>query len=124
MTTAEGVLIGESLRVGAPLEGVDLRVTKVLRADAGDVSAGQPRIWTFIHFEIATQNVEPVAQALSRVLSTDGGWYCDFRSPDETFVVFADRVFRYRRGDPAGRAEAEVHGGSHGVPDAQLDWPE
>jgi len=43
---------------------------------------------------------------------------------DETFVVFADRIFRYRRGDPAGRAAAERHGRSVGVPEAQLDWPE
>jgi hypothetical protein len=35
-----------------------------------------------------------------------GGLYVDFRSPDETFVVFAGRVFRYRRGDDRRRAEA------------------
>ena len=52
------------------------------------------------------------------------GWYCDFRSPTETFVVFSERVFRYPRGDTVGRSEAEAHARSVGVPESQLDWPE
>jgi hypothetical protein len=38
-----GGLIAESLRVGSVLEGVTLTVTKVSRADVGDIEAGQPR---------------------------------------------------------------------------------
>ena len=53
-----------------------------------------------------------------------GGWYCDFRSPSETFVVFAGRVLRYPRGEKDGRAEAEAYARSGGVPESQLDWPE
>jgi hypothetical protein len=44
--------------------------------------------------------------------------------PDDTFVVFADAVFRYPRGDPARRAEVENHARSCGVPEPQLDWEE
>jgi len=54
----------------------------------------------------------------------DSGWYVDFRSADETFVVFAGRVFRYRRRDKRRRAEAEAYARARGVPQAQLDWPE
>jgi hypothetical protein len=32
------------------------------------------------------------------------------------------KVFRYPRGDQAGRAEAEAHGRSVNVPEPQLDW--
>jgi hypothetical protein len=46
-----GALIAESLRVGEVLEGVTLSVTKISRADLGDVDAGQPRTWTFVEFE-------------------------------------------------------------------------
>ena len=62
--------------------------------------------------------------ALSSGLQRRGGWYCDFRSVDDTFVVFADAVFRYPRGDPARRAEVEDHARSCGVPEPQLDWEE
>jgi hypothetical protein len=64
-----------------------------------------------------------LASALADVLD-DSGWYVDFRSAGETFVVFAGCVFRYRRGDERRRAEAEAYARARGVPQAQLDWPE
>ena len=121
---ATGTLIGESVRIGASVEGVPLKVTKVFRVDAGDERAGQPRTWTFIEFEVPDGDVERLADSLSGALDPGLGWYCDFRSADETFVVFAGRIFRYRRGDQAARARAEEHARSVGVPDSQIDWPE
>jgi hypothetical protein len=118
-----GTLIAESLRVGAVIEGIRLVTTKFARADVGDVSASQPLTWTFIEFEVAEDDAERLALALEHSLQRPGGWYCDFRSNDETFVVFAERTFRYPRGDRAGRAEATQFGRAVGVPEAQLDWP-
>jgi len=118
-----GGLLAESIRVGASLEGVPLRVVRIWRADAGDPDAGQPRTWTFIDFEVEDDMADALASALSEVLAP-GSWYCDFRSDSETFVVFKDRVFRYRRRDAAGRSEVERYARSVGVPEAQLDWPE
>jgi hypothetical protein len=120
---ATGTLISESLRVGSVIEGVALTVRKISRADVGDVDSGQPLTWTFMEFEADVDDAERLAEALSGALETAGGWYCDFRTEEETFVVFADRVFRYARGDDQGRAKAEEHARSVGVPDAQLDWP-
>ena len=121
--TLEGALIAESLRVGARLEDLALTVTTISRADLGDVSAGQPRTWTFIEFEAPDGEADRLMAALERALAREGGWYCDFRDDAETFVVFADRSFRYPRGDRDGRAAAAAHGRSVGVPEAQLDWP-
>jgi hypothetical protein len=50
------------------------------------------------------------------------GWYANWNSGTEATVVFPGKVFRYPRGDQAGRAEAQAHGRSVGVPEAQLDW--
>jgi hypothetical protein len=119
-----GVLIAESLRSGARLEGVTLTVRRIARDDDGDPDAGQPLTWTFIEFEAPLDEAEELAAGLSRALDKRLGWYCDFRSPTETFVVFAERVFRYQRGDKGGRSEAEAHARSMGVPESQLDWPE
>jgi hypothetical protein len=124
VATVSGALIGESLRVGATLEGVPLRIEKIVRADCGDVAAGQPLTWTFLEFEVDVDDVELWTQKLSAVLDDRLGWYCDFRSPEETFVVFAGKVFRYPRGDSAGRTRAAEHARSVGVPEAQIDWPE
>jgi hypothetical protein len=122
-TVIVGCLIAESLRVGGVIDDVPLRVTKVSRADVGDVDAGQPRAWTFIEFEAADEDADRLGDALSHALASEAGWYCDYRSDTETFVVFAGRTFRYPRGDASGRAEAADHARSVGVPVAQLDWP-
>ena len=121
--TLEGALIAESLRVGAGLDDLALTVTTISRAELGDVSAGQPRIWTFIEFEAPDGEADRLMAALERALAREGGWYCDFRNDVETFVVFAGRSFRYPRGDRDGRSAAAAYGRSVGVPEAQLDWP-
>ena len=119
-----GGLIAESLRVGAVLDDLDLTVRKISRADAGDVDAGQPLTWTLLDFEAPEENAPRLAEALSSTLDPTLGWYCDFRTADETFVVFSGHIFQYPRGDRTRRAEAEAHGRSVGVPESQLDWPE
>ena len=98
--SAFGALIAESVSKDNPLEGFDLRVRKISRGDVGDVNAGQPLTWTFIEFEVDEQVVSELAEALSRSIDASGGWYCDFHTGDETFVVFAGRVFRYERAGP------------------------
>jgi hypothetical protein len=118
--TVSGVLIAESLLSNRPLEGVTLWVAKISRGDFGNVAAGQPLTWTFIEFEVDYGDVPGLVDSLSRSLNPEGGWYCDFRSIEETFVVFAGRVFRYPRGDQAGRAEAEEYGRLVGVPEVGL----
>jgi hypothetical protein len=119
----EGTIIGESIRVGEELGGVRLVTRKIGRTASGDESAGQPGLWTFIEFEADERDAEVLAGALAKALAHQHGWYTDFRTPDETFVVYSGRVFRYPRGDSPGRAEAVAYGRSVGVPEHQLDWP-
>ena len=119
----KGTLIAESIRAGAELAGVRLVATKISRAAAGDVSAGQPELWTLIEFEAPEDDTEVLAEALATALEQRHGWYADFRTPQETFVVYSGRVFRYPRGDSRGRAEAAAYGRAHGVPEHELDWP-
>jgi hypothetical protein len=118
-----GTLIAESLRVGAILDSLSLTVTKIARADVGDVDADQPRTWTFLEFEISDEELAGLLTALERGLESRGGWYCDARSDAETLVVFAGRTFRYPHGDASGRERAAEYARSVGVPEAQLDWP-
>ena len=121
---ASGALIGESLRVGAAIERVPLVIRRIVRADVGDTSSGQPLTWTFLEFEIDVVHTADLADQLQEALDPTLGWYCDFRSPEETFVVFSGRIFRYGRGNLEGRREVEDYARSVGVPDHQLDWPE
>jgi hypothetical protein len=121
----KGTLLAESLRVGAELRVAGLTLTRLSRQDfSGSVSAAQPPVWTVVGFEADDGVADVLAQSLSDSLLAEGGWYADFKTGREHLVVFAGRIFRYRRGDQAGRAEAIAYGRTVGVPENQLDWPD
>ena len=119
-----GVVLVESLRLDRSLSLDGFTVTVVRR----DVSAGavgdQPTVWAFLEIEGPDARADDLARELAGALQAEGGWYADFRVADDHVVVFADRVFRYRAGDAAGRAEAQRYGQAVGVPAHQLDWPD
>jgi len=118
----EGTLIMESLRVGTNLENLTLTVRKISKYRAGGTTPTQPGIWTTLDFDADEALAGDLAQAFARTLEDGPGWYVNFQSPTEAFVVFPGRIFRYPRGDAAGRAEAEAHGRRLAIPEAQLDW--
>jgi hypothetical protein len=118
----EGTLIAESLRSGTTLDGLDLTVRRIVRHTPGGIAEDQPAIWTNIDFEAVDEQAGALADALATMLA-EPGWYPDFRSATETFVVFPHRIFCYPRGDATGRAEAQEHGRGLGIPEPQLDWP-
>lgn len=69
----------------------------------------------------ADDDAESLATAFAGALAA-GPWYVNFNTADHAYVVYADKVFRYPRGDAAGRGAAQEHGRSVGIPEPQLDW--
>jgi hypothetical protein len=118
----EGALISESLRPGSTLSGVPMTVREIRRYALAEPGPDQPSTWTLLDFETPDDQAGPLATALAACLLPEGGWYCNFHTGTEAFVVFADKIFRYPRGDSAGRAEAAGYARSVGVPEPQLDW--
>ena len=124
---ATGTLVAESVAVGAALHGLDIVLRGIERVEPTDLSDGQhaagiPARWTLMRFDVDDAKAAAFAEALAGVLD-EPGWYADLHTVDESFVVFAGRVFRYPMGDQAGRAAAEAHAREHGVPEPQIDWP-
>jgi len=120
-----GVLLAESLRVGATLTVPGLQLRSVHREDVSASTTGeQPDFWTFIEFEAPSDAADVLSHELASALSRTGGWYADFSVDLDHVVVFAERIFRYRKGDLDGRAAAQAHGRAVGVPEHQLDWPD
>jgi hypothetical protein len=117
----DGTLIMESLRVGTSLENLSLTARKISRYRASGTTPAQPDVWTVLDFEAAEDAAQALAQAFAGALD-EPGWYVNFQSPAESFVVFPGRIFRYPRGDQAGRAEAQTYGRQIGIPEPQLDW--
>ena len=100
-----------------------LTVTSIKRYRAANVVPGQPDVWTLLEFEFDDADSERLASALAAVLD-EPLWYVDWQTKQECFVVFAEHVFRYRRGDADARAAVEAFGRERGLPASQLDWPE
>ena len=123
---ARGQLIAESLKVGERFHVRGVRLLGATRVQPPEdrLRGDQPRRWTFIGFEMDDDRAPAVADALAQALDGDGGWYCNFSTADEAWVVFRGRVFRYAIGDAQGRAAAQAFGRSLGVPEPQLDWGE
>lgn len=117
-----GVLVAESLRTGTELTGIPLQITRLARIEMTSASEDQPRHWTLLDFTAEDSEAPRLADQLADCLSPTGGWYTDFHTPAETYVVFANKVFRYPRGQAEGRREAQMYGRSAGVPEQQLDW--
>lgn len=119
----KGTLITESLRIGAVLEVDALTVSRVFRRDvAATVTSAQPGVWTFVEFEGPDEIADTLARSLAETLLREGGWYADFSIGNDHVVVFADRVFRYVRGDRKERRKIEEYAAAVGVPLQQIDW--
>jgi hypothetical protein len=119
----EGVLITQSLRSGSELDDVRLVVTKISTVDNDSASADQPTRWTVLHFQVDDADADRLAAWFADALIAEPGvWYADFRNGSEHFVIFPQKIFRYRIGDLEGRAQAVDHGRRLGVPEQQLDW--
>ncbi|MHB8247117.1 MAG: hypothetical protein ACYDGN_17585 [Acidimicrobiales bacterium] len=117
----KGTLIVESLRVGTNMDDLKLTITKISRFRAAGATSDQPDIWTTLEFEADDAEAEQLAQVFADALD-EPSWYVNFESPAESFVVFPGQVFRYPRGDEAGRVEAQTRGRQLAIPEPQLDW--
>jgi hypothetical protein len=116
-----GRLVGESLKPGSKLDGLPLRLHSVASIEIAAHAAAQPSRWTLLDFEADDEAAAELAAALAQCLDP-GPWYASFSTADEAYVVFADRVFRYQRGDRSGRARAAQYALAVGVPELQLVW--
>jgi hypothetical protein len=118
-----GAIICESLKPGTVLDGYEMKITKWSRYEVSDATEAQPATWTLIEFEAPEEDSDALALRLSKDLASPG-WYANWNTATDAVVVFPDKVFRYKRGDKAGRKKAQKYGLACGVPEPQLDWGE
>jgi len=118
----DGTLIAESLRAGTNLEDLSLTVRKISKYRAAGTTPEQPEVWTVFEFEADEAAGDDLAQAFAGALDDDPVWYVNFQSPSLAYVVYPGKIFRYPRGDQAGRERAQAYGRQKAIPEPQLDW--
>lgn len=113
-----GLLLKESLSEVSVLDR--LNITKTETWNITNAAEFQPEVWTAVSFEVDDADADSVVEELSRALQPQ--WYIDARWNEWVFVIFPQHVFKYRRGDQAGKTEAQNYALSIGIPPSQVDW--
>ena len=116
-----GLLIKESLADPSALEWV--HITKTESWQASNTAEYQPVLWTALSFEAADHQADTIAEKLSQALKPQG-WYINASTVAHVYVIFPNKVFKYRKRDGIQRAEAKQYGRSIAIPEHQLDWSE
>ena len=119
--TFTGLALRESLADQSVLELVS--IDKEETWDAPTATGTQPAVWHAVYFTGEASKAKEIAEAFALAIGP-GEWYLNFSTEDEVFVVFAGKVFQYHKGDVESRKEAQAHGLSIGIPEAQIEWDE
>ena len=116
-----GVLIEESLSdktVLKSLEIINTRVEKVVEKHR----TPWLKKWTLHTVKIPANQMEKVADAISKALVVDHNWYADFKDAVTHYIIFRGKIFQVTRANPSQYAAVKQYGVSLGIPDYQLDF--
>lgn len=116
-----GLLLKESLKDESVMDLV--HITKIETWDVEHAAIFQPKVWTAIYFEGDESEIDYIVLELSQSLKPRG-WYINISTKEYAYVIFPNKIFKYREGDKEEEKEAIEYGRSIGIPDRQLDWGE
>ena len=115
----EGILIKESVTDDAIIDLI--HVHKVELWDAG----GKPKYWTALFFTCDRKDFpEQISKVMVSNPDNGGNWFVDFKSGNEKYVVFKDKILKYQIGNQAEKEFVCSECRKMGILDEQMNWPE
>ena len=88
-------------------------------------TGGKPRYWTALFF---TSDKKDLPAQLSRVMLSDpengGNWFVDFKTGNEKYIVFKDKILKYRIGSNEEKERVCAECRKMGIADGQMKWDE
>lgn len=114
----EGILIKESVEDDSVIDFLNIHKIELW------IAGGKPKYWTALFF---SSDQADFPEKISRVMlsgSGSGNWFVDFKADNEKYIVFKDKILKYKIGN---RAEKEYVCGEcrkMGISDTQMNWPE
>ncbi len=115
-----GVVIEESLGDTSILQELKITSTRIEPVTERHRTPWLKQ-WTLHEVEIPDDQVDEVAERLSRALEPPN-WHADFKNERYHYVVFPGEVFKIERRNPGEYEQVVAHGLSLGVPAHQLDF--
>ena len=115
----EGILIKESVADENILDLLNIHKVELWN------TGGKPKYWTVLHFSSAERDFP---ERVSKVLISDpdqgGNWFADFKAGNEKYIVFKEKILKYRIGDPAEKEYVCGECRKLGILDGQMNWEE
>ena len=115
----EGILIKESIDNENILDF--LNINKIELWNTG----GKPKYWTVLFF---TSSRIDFPEQISKVMISNpdngGNWFVDFKSGNEKYIVFRDKVLKYRIGNQKEKDHVCNECRKLGILDGQMNWSE
>lgn len=115
----EGALIKESITDDAIIDLI--KVHKIELWNTG----GKPKYWTVLFF---TSDKKDFPEQIAKVMVADpekgGNWFVDFKAGNVKYVVFKDKVLKYRIGNQEEKELVCAECRKLGITDAEMNWAE
>ena len=115
----EGILIKESISDESIIDFMNVHKIELWN------TGGKPKYWTALFF---TSGRRDFPQLISKVMISDpahgGSWFADFKAGNEKYIVFKDKILKYRIGNQEEKDFVCSECRKMGILDEQMKWPE
>ena len=115
----EGVLIKESVNDENIIDFLNIHKIELWN------TGGKPKYWTALFFTSDKQDL-PEQMAKVMVSDTEGGqnWFVDFKAGNEKYIVFKDKILKYRIGNQSEKENVCAECRKMGISDGEMNWSE
>lgn len=115
----EGALIKESVTDDSIIDLINVHKIELWN------TGGRPKYWTVLFF---TSDKKDFPEQIAKVMISDpengGNWYVDFKAGNEKYIVFKDKILKYRIGNHAEKDYVCKECRKLGISDAEMNWAE
>ncbi len=115
----EGALIKESITDDSIIDLINVHKIELWN------TGGKPKYWTVLFF---TSDKKDFPEQVAKVMVADpdngGNWFVDFKAGNVKYIVFKDKVLKYRIGNQAEKELVCEECRKMGISDAEMNWGE
>ncbi len=115
----EGILIKESVADDSIIDCLNIHKVELWN------TGGKPRYWTALFFTCTREDFpEQISKVMLSEPDTGNHWFVDFKADNVKYIVFKDKILKYRIGNQAEKEYVRGECRKSGISDEQMNWPE
>ena len=115
----EGALIKESVTDDSIIDLINVHKIELWN------TGGKPKYWTVLFF---TSDKKDFPEQIAKVMVSDpdngGNWFVDFKAGNVKYIVFKDKILKYRIGNQAEKDCVCAECRKMGISDSEMNWAE